>query len=93
MSVYRELATELRTNKAVIDSLNSRNEQLLKQNQRLKREIHQVVQAALALGQAAGVARPAAKDSGTYGETRDSAAEDTPILWRTWLEPKPKARN
>jgi len=82
MSVYRELATELRTNKAVIDSLNSRNEQLLKQNQRLKREIHQVVQAALSLGQAAGVARPAVKGgvaNGVYGETRDSAAEeDTP---------------
>ena len=82
MSVYRELATELRTNKAVIDSLNSRNEQLLKQNQRLKREIHQVVQAALSLGQAAGVARPAVKDgfaNSVYGETRSAAAEeDTP---------------
>ncbi|MEM8502031.1 MAG: hypothetical protein AAF716_02635 [Cyanobacteria bacterium P01_D01_bin.1] len=89
MSVYRELAAELRTNKAVIDSLNSRNEQLLKQNQRLKREIHQVVQAALTLGQAAGVARPASQNGlGTpplsappYSEAKESfpneAASDT----------------
>lgn len=74
MSVYRELATELRTNKAVIDSLNSRNEQLLKQNQRLKREIHQVVQAALTLGQAAGVARPASKELLSNDPTPDTLA-------------------
>ena len=59
MSVYRELASELRANKAVIDSLNSRNQQLLQQNQFLKQEIHNVVQSALSLGQAAGVAKPA----------------------------------
>lgn len=84
MSVYRELAAELRTNKAVIDSLNSRNEQLLKQNQRLKREIHQVVQAALTLGQAAGVARPASQNGPStppYSEAKETfpneAAPDT----------------
>ncbi len=59
MSVYRELAAELRANKAVIDSLNSRNQQLIQQNQRLKQEIHNVVQATLNLGQFAGVARQA----------------------------------
>lgn len=59
MSVYRELATELRATKAVIDSLNSRNQQLLQQNQFLKQEIHNVVQSALSLGQAAGVAQTA----------------------------------
>lgn len=57
MTVYRELAAELRANKAVIDSLNSRNQQLLNQNRVLKQEIHNVVQAALHLGQFAGVAR------------------------------------
>ena len=56
MSVYRELAAELRANKAVIDSLTSRNQQLIQQNQRLKQEIHNVVQATLNLGQMAGVA-------------------------------------
>lgn len=63
MSVYRELAAELKANKAVIDSLNSRNQQLLQQNQFLKQEIHNVVQATLNLGQVAGVARQASKDS------------------------------
>ncbi|MGI8932686.1 hypothetical protein [Leptolyngbya sp. BC1307] len=57
MSVYRELAAELRADKAVIDSLNSRNQLLQQQNQRLKQEIHSVVQATLTLGQFAGVAR------------------------------------
>ncbi len=57
MSVYRELAAEMRANKAVIDSLNSRNQLLQQQNQRLKQEIHSVVQATLTLGQFAGVAR------------------------------------
>lgn len=57
MTVYRELAAELRANKAVIDSLNSRNQQLLNQNRVLKQEIHNVVQATLHLGQFAGVAR------------------------------------
>ena len=57
MSVYRELAAEMRADKAVIDSLNSRNQLLQRQNQRLKQEIHSVVQATLTLGQFAGVAR------------------------------------
>jgi len=60
MSVYRELAAELRANKAVIDSLNSRNQQLTAQNQRLKQEIHNFVQATLNLGQFAGIARQTA---------------------------------
>lgn len=63
MSVHRELAAELKANKAVIDSLNSRNQQLLQQNQFLKQEIHNVVQATLSLGQVADVARQASKDS------------------------------
>ena len=58
MTVYRELAAELRANKAVIDSLNSRNQQLLQQNQMLKQEIHNVVQASMSLGRAAGIATP-----------------------------------
>ena len=59
MSVYRELSSELRASKAVIDSLQSRNQQLLQQNQFLKQEIHNVVQSVLSLGQAAGIARQA----------------------------------
>lgn len=73
MSVYRELAAELRANRAVIDSLNSRNQQLLQQNQLLKQEIHNVVQATLHLGQYAGVARPA-NSAGFMPERGEEAA-------------------
>lgn len=76
MSVYRELAAELRANKAVIDSLNSRNQQLTQQNQFLKQEIHNVVQATLNLGQAAGVARQAARNGAREG-TREGTREET----------------
>ncbi|KPQ37633.1 MAG: putative coiled-coil domain-containing protein [Phormidesmis priestleyi Ana] len=71
MTVYRELAAELRANKAVIDSLNSRNQQLLQQNQMLKQEIHNVVQATLSLGQIAGVARQAPNGSNGQGLSRE----------------------
>ena len=77
MSVYRELASELRANKAVIDSLNSRNQQLLQQNQYLKQEIHNVVQAALSLGQAAGVARQAPQTGAPKGGFPNAIAPDT----------------
>ena len=77
MSVYRELASELRANKAVIDSLNSRNQQLLQQNQYLKQEIHNVVQAALSLGQAAGVARQAPPTGAPKGGFPNAIAPDT----------------
>ncbi|EDX87639.1 hypothetical protein S7335_5349 [Synechococcus sp. PCC 7335] len=74
MSVHRELAAELRANKAVIDSLNNRNEQLLRQNQRLKQEIHHVVQAAVSLGHTAGVTR-GAKNS-VYNSSRSGLRSD-----------------
>lgn len=78
MTVYRELAAELRANKAVIDSLNSRNQQLLQQNQLLKQEIHNVVQATLNLGQVAGVARQSTSEgSGLSREFPSAIAPDT----------------
>ena len=77
MSVYRELASELRANKAVIDSLNSRNQQLLQENQFLKQEIHNVVQSALHLGQAAGVARQAPQTGAPKGGFPNAIAPDT----------------
>jgi hypothetical protein len=95
MSVYRELAAELRANKAVIDSLNDRNQQLIAQNQRLKQEIHNVVQATLSLGQFAGVARQTAQEgfpsaiapdtlarlvrSETRGKTEATSPENSPL--------------
>ncbi|PZO15364.1 MAG: hypothetical protein DCF25_13780 [Leptolyngbya foveolarum] len=93
MSVYRELATELRATKAVIDSLNSRNQQLLQQNQFLKQEIHNVVQSALSLGQAAGVARPAphltGQETGQVGGMPHSGGQNGfPNAWAEPLFPK-----
>lgn len=80
MTVYRELAAELRANQAVIDSLKSRNQKLLEQNQRLKQEIHNVVQATLSLGQVAGVARQALQGENLQELTKDflgAVAPDT----------------
>ena len=58
ISVYRELATELQATKAMVDSLTTQNQQLARQNQLLKQEIHKVVHTTLQLGQFAGVAHP-----------------------------------
>lgn len=90
MTVYRELAAELRANQAVIDSLNSRNQQLLSQNQMLKQEIHNVVQAALQLGQFAGVARQTAGEGANQNFRQDfpnAIAPDT--LAKLVREPSP----
>ncbi len=78
MSVYRELAAELRSNKAVIDSLNSRNQQLTAQNQRLKQEINNFVQATLNLGQFAGAARQTAFSelSGTVSDASTASSSE-----------------
>ncbi len=59
ISVYRELAAELQATKAMVDSLSNQNQQLARQNQLLKQEIHKVVHTTLQLGQFAGVTHPA----------------------------------
>ncbi|HEY9761957.1 MAG TPA: hypothetical protein V6D07_05500 [Trichocoleus sp.] len=45
ISVYRELAAELQATKAMVDSLNGQNQQLLQQNQVLRQEILRFAQA------------------------------------------------
>ena len=45
ISVYRELAAELQAAKAMLDSLNSQNQQLVKQNQQLRQEVEKVLHA------------------------------------------------
>lgn len=47
ISVYKELSAELQTAQAMLDSLNSQNQQLAKENQQLRQEIEKVVQSAL----------------------------------------------
>jgi len=55
ISVYRELATELKTTRMTLDSLTQQNQQLVRQNKLLRNEIQRFVQAAEQLGQFAGV--------------------------------------
>ncbi|HEY9888094.1 MAG TPA: hypothetical protein V6D02_06815 [Candidatus Obscuribacterales bacterium] len=58
ISVYRELANELKTTQATLDALTQQNHQLLRQNKLLRTEIHRFVQAAEQLGHFAGVMPP-----------------------------------
>jgi hypothetical protein len=56
ISVYRELSAELQAAHAMLEVLNSQNQQLLQQNQRLYQEIEKVVQSTQNLQQvAAGI--------------------------------------
>lgn len=53
ISLYREVATELQTNQALLESLKAHNRELTEQNQQLRVEIERVVQSALQLRQKA----------------------------------------
>ncbi|MEM6521971.1 MAG: hypothetical protein AAF892_17150 [Cyanobacteria bacterium P01_D01_bin.71] len=55
ISVYRELATELKTTQTTLDALTQQNQQLLRQNKLLRTEIQRFVQSATQLGHFAGV--------------------------------------
>lgn len=66
ISVYRELAAELQATKAMLDSINTQNQQLTQQNQVLRRELGRVVQVALQLQQVLGPSQsspPPARDT------------------------------
>ncbi|MEC5032540.1 MAG: hypothetical protein SAL07_21785, partial [Oscillatoria sp. PMC 1051.18] len=49
ISVYRELATELQTTQAQLDSLKAQNQQLAQQNAQLRQEVAKVLQSAQSL--------------------------------------------
>lgn len=49
LSVYRELAAELQATRAMVDSLNAKNQELTLHNQKLRQEIHRFVQSAMNL--------------------------------------------
>ncbi|NJR39847.1 MAG: hypothetical protein HC781_14800 [Leptolyngbyaceae cyanobacterium CSU_1_4] len=51
ISVYKELAAELQATRAMIESLNTRNQQLVHQNQMIRQEVERVVQASFNLQQ------------------------------------------
>lgn len=47
VSVYRELATELQAAKALSESLNAQNQQLLRQNQQLQQQLDKAIDSVL----------------------------------------------
>lgn len=49
ISVYRELAAELQATRAMVDSLNTKNQQLDQENYRLRQEMQRVVYSVLTL--------------------------------------------
>jgi hypothetical protein len=51
ISVYKELAAELQATRAMIESLNNRNQHLIQQNQMIRQEVERVVQASFNLQQ------------------------------------------
>ncbi|HEY9877375.1 MAG TPA: hypothetical protein V6D29_02910 [Leptolyngbyaceae cyanobacterium] len=81
ISVYRELAAELQATKAMVDSLNGQNQQLMQQNQVLRQEILRFAQAsdrlrlAIESTQPAAVARPAEPSNDYFEEEPDSFPE------------------
>lgn len=68
ISLYRQLATELQTTRAMVDSLKTENQQLASQNQQLRSELEKVVQSVMRLQQVANsfpsAASPVPVDSG-----------------------------
>ncbi|MBW4581375.1 MAG: hypothetical protein KME42_17535 [Tildeniella nuda ZEHNDER 1965/U140] len=59
ISLYREVATELKATQTKMESLAQQNQQLTQQNQQLRVEIERVVQSALQLRQTADAHLPA----------------------------------
>ncbi|GET39862.1 hypothetical protein MiSe_46340 [Microseira wollei NIES-4236] len=51
ISVYRQLAAELQATRVMLESLNAHNQQLVQQNQLLRRELDKIVQSAVYLKQ------------------------------------------
>ena len=58
ISVYRELATELKATQAMVESLNQQNQQLSQQNQMLRQEMLSFAESADRLRQAVGYSQP-----------------------------------
>lgn len=58
LSVYRELSAELQASKAMLDSLNTQNQQLTRQNQQFRHEIERLMQVSINLQQIAGLPQP-----------------------------------
>jgi hypothetical protein len=51
LKVYRELAAELQATKSLLDSVNTQNQYMTRQNQQLRQEVDRLVQSSLTLQQ------------------------------------------
>ncbi|NET06560.1 MAG: hypothetical protein F6K16_18030 [Symploca sp. SIO2B6] len=74
ISVYRELAAELQTARARLESLNNQNQQLVKQNQLLHQEVEKVVKSAQHLQQVVASLKPVSQ----HGKSSDGSAIPSP---------------
>jgi hypothetical protein len=68
ISVYKELAAELQATRAMIESLNTRNQQLAQQNQTIRLEVERVVQASFNLQQVVDFMESPSRGSQTIAE-------------------------
>lgn len=66
LSVYRELAAELQAKEALLNSLNTQNQQLAAQNQQLRQEIAIAVQSVLHLSQFADATKAVNSTTSTF---------------------------
>lgn len=73
ISVYKELATELQATRAMIESLNNRNQQLVHQNQMIRQEVERVVQASFNLQQIVDFTTP--PENGLHPTIADLSAD------------------
>lgn len=84
ISVYRELAAELQSKQAMLDSLNAQNQNLVRQNQQLRQEIARVVQSHMHLQQVLASLQPVGAtesppaDSESWSETTPSTTVRRP---------------
>jgi hypothetical protein len=86
ISVYKELAAELQATRAMIESLNNRNQQLAQQNQAIRQEVERVVQASFNLQQVVDfVTAPEAGINPTIADL-DAAALRSPQQTRMPME-------
>lgn len=90
ISVYRELAAELQATRAMLDSLNSQNQNLVKQNQQLRTEAEKVVQAAMHLQKAAGTAQPISRNLAAEVAIRPDIVVETDYLTPEPVRSAPK---
>lgn len=86
ISVYRQLAAELQATRVMLDSLNAHNQQLVQQNQLLRRELDKIVQSALYLKQIVDSSPDGWSEAGyTHPEIRNQSGYPTgtprPMSW------------